>query len=314
MISHQSNHVNEKHENRYVIVLGVNICRPEWQKVLEVWVYLLLAGVINSGGALVRDLSTQIWITRQRNLARSNLCVWYFHESKRECETSAITMETHMFMLGFLPFWSCSLFICASVSNEICMQHQAGRQKPKFCMPLIFKVQKGGEKDEGSLSRKYNSFALIGVCVVMIRSKVIVYLLFPNHNIANYGVNAVSVEQEEGVGLLGWSIVVRNTCPALFSSRISPVNWTQLSYWCVFMQHPKFPIALTSPVVSAWAGPFGLNFLQQTGHRAAAFLLTCTISYMNITGNSVFLHGELHTTTPKGPKQPCPHSLQIKSI
>lgn len=104
------------------------------------------------------------------------------------------------------------------------MQHQAGRQKPKFCMPLIFKVQKGGEKDEGSLSRKYNSFALIGVCVVMIRSKVIVYLLFPNHNIANYGVNAVSVEQEEGVGLLGWSIVVRNTCPALFSSRISPVN------------------------------------------------------------------------------------------
>ena len=36
---------------------------------------LSVAGWGHSGEALVRDLSTQIWITRQRNLARSNLCV-----------------------------------------------------------------------------------------------------------------------------------------------------------------------------------------------------------------------------------------------
>lgn len=72
-------------------VCAANICGPKRQqwKVFQVWVCLLLAGVINSGGALVRDLSTQIWITRQRNLARSNLWVWYLHESKRECEASA---------------------------------------------------------------------------------------------------------------------------------------------------------------------------------------------------------------------------------
>lgn len=76
------NNVNESHVNRYRIVLAANICRPEERqkkkkekKDLEVRVYLLLTGVINSGGALVRDLSTQIWITRQKNLARSNLCV-----------------------------------------------------------------------------------------------------------------------------------------------------------------------------------------------------------------------------------------------
>lgn len=77
------NNVNESHVNRYRIVLAANICRPEErqetkrkkEKELEVRVYLLLTGVINSGGALVRDLSTQIWITRQKNLTRSNLCV-----------------------------------------------------------------------------------------------------------------------------------------------------------------------------------------------------------------------------------------------
>lgn len=76
------NDVNESHVNRYRIVLAANICRSEERqkkkkkkKDLEVRVYLLLTGVINSGGALVRDLSTQIWITRQKNLARSNLCV-----------------------------------------------------------------------------------------------------------------------------------------------------------------------------------------------------------------------------------------------
>lgn len=92
-------------------------CNHMWakeaaEKSFEVWVCLLLAGVINSGGALVRDLSTQIWITRQRNLARSNLCVWYLHESKRECETSAANnRNSHVFLL-FACFAASSLCIC----------------------------------------------------------------------------------------------------------------------------------------------------------------------------------------------------------
>lgn len=134
------NNVNESHVNRYRIVLAANICRPEErqekkrkkEKDLEVRVYLLLTGVINSGGALVRDLSTQIWITRQKNLTRSNLCVWYLHESKRECETSAATMGIHMF---FHPFFS-----LPGVDLHLCREKYCVCQKKKEIEKIGMKV------------------------------------------------------------------------------------------------------------------------------------------------------------------------------
>lgn len=108
---------------------AANICGPKRQqwKVFQVWVCLLLAGVINSGGALVRDLSTQIWITRQRNLARSNLCVWYLHESKRECETSAANnRNSHVFLL----FGCFAARLCAFVKQHF-HEHRDERQQHK---------------------------------------------------------------------------------------------------------------------------------------------------------------------------------------
>lgn len=108
---------------------AANICGPKRQqgKVSQVRVCLLLAGVINSGGALVRDLSTQIWITRQRNLARSNLCVWYLHESKRECETSAANNRNSRV---FQPFGCFAARLCAFVKQHF-HEHRDERQQHK---------------------------------------------------------------------------------------------------------------------------------------------------------------------------------------
>lgn len=163
------NNVNESHVNRYRIVLAANICRPEERqkkkkekKDLEVRVYLLLTGVINSGGALVRDLSTQIWITRQKNLARSNLCVWYLHESKRECDTSAATMEIHMFFHRFFSLPGVDLHLCGEKILRLSKKkgnrkdwHESRQRKDDyFLIASRFEVPLQGEKQSGFSSEQ----------------------------------------------------------------------------------------------------------------------------------------------------------------
>lgn len=188
------NNVNESHVNRYRIVLAANICRPEErqekkrkkEKDLEVRVYLLLTGVINSGGALVRDLSTQIWITRQKNLTRSNLCVWYLHESKRECETSAATMGIHMFFHPFFSLPGVDLHLCGE-KYCVCQKkgnrkdwHESQQRKDDYFFDRfqIWSAFTGREAKRVLFWTKYNWFVfeLMVVCVAMIRLEVRVEL------------------------------------------------------------------------------------------------------------------------------------------